>query len=120
MPSSDKILISRIDCVAAIGVTPEERTIRQRLSIDIEFTVDAASAAATDHLRDTIDYSRVARAAQEVCSSRDFHLIETVAELVAKRVLSDFPVARTRVLVRKISPVVEPPVGHVSVEVIRP
>ena len=30
----DKILIAGIDCVAAIGVTPEERTIKQRLSID--------------------------------------------------------------------------------------
>ena len=41
----DKILISAIDCVAAIGVTTEERTIKQRLSIDIEVWTDAARAA---------------------------------------------------------------------------
>ena len=30
----DKILVSDIDCVASIGVTPEERTMKQRLSVD--------------------------------------------------------------------------------------
>ena len=47
----DKILISSIDCVAAIGVTAEERTIKQRLSIDVEILTDAAPAAHTDSLR---------------------------------------------------------------------
>ncbi len=47
----DKILISSIDCVAAIGVTAEERTIKQRLSIDVELFVDAAKAARTDSLK---------------------------------------------------------------------
>src|SRR5215813_13297108 len=51
----DKILIHGIDCVAAIGVTSEERTIKQRLSIDIEILVDAARAAQNDSLKETID-----------------------------------------------------------------
>jgi dihydroneopterin aldolase len=55
----------------------------------------------------------------DVCRSRDFHLIETLAELLASRILSDFPVPQVRVLVRKISPVVEPRVSHVSIEIIR-
>ena len=56
----DKIVISSMDCVAAIGVTAEERTIRQRLSIDVEVLTDAAKAAVSDSLKDTLDYSRVA------------------------------------------------------------
>src|SRR5215471_12193126 len=83
----DKILISSIDCVAAIGVTAEERTIRQRLSIDVEVFVDAARAARADSLKDTIDYSRVATLVMDVCRGRDFHLIETLAELLAARIL---------------------------------
>jgi 7,8-dihydroneopterin aldolase/epimerase/oxygenase len=115
----DKILISAIDCVAAIGVTAEERTIRQRLSIDVEILVDAARAARLDSLKETIDYSRIATLVMEVCRSRDFHLIETVAELLANRILADFPTPQVRVLVRKISPVVEPRVSHVSIEIVR-
>jgi dihydroneopterin aldolase len=115
----DKILISAIDCVAAIGVTPEERTMKQRLSIDIEVLTDAAQAARNDSLKDALDYSRVAVLVMQVCQSGDFHLIETLAELLARRILSDFPTPQVRVLVRKISPVVEPRVNHVSIEIVR-
>ncbi len=115
----DKILVSSIDCVAAIGVTAEERTIRQRLSIDVEVLVDAARAARADSLKDTIDYSRVATLVMDVCRGRDFHLIETLAELLAARILAEFPTPQVRLLVRKISPVVEPRVSHVSIEIVR-
>lgn len=115
----DKILISAIDCVAAIGVTPEERTMRQRLSIDVEILTDSSKAAQNDSLKDTIDYSKVAILVMEVCRSRDFHLIETLAELLASRILSGFPTPQVRILVRKISPVLEPRVTHVSIEIVR-
>jgi len=117
--NTDRILISSIDCVAAIGVTPEERTIRQRLSIDIEMFLDTTPAARTDSLKDAVDYDQVAGAAAGICRSRDYHLIETVADKIAAKVLSDFPVSQVRVLVRKISPVVEPRVNYVSVEIVR-
>jgi dihydroneopterin aldolase len=115
----DKILIHGIDCVAAIGVTSEERTIKQRLSIDIEILVDAARAAQNDSLKDTIDYSKIATLVMEVCRSRDFHLIESLAELLAARILAGFPTPQARILVRKIEPVVEPRVDHVSIEIVR-
>jgi len=119
MKPMDKILISSIDCVAAIGVTAEERTIKQRLSIDVEIAVDSSKAATSDSLKDAIDYSRVAVLVMEVCRSRDFHLIETLAELLSSRILEGFPTPQVRVLVRKISPVVEPRVSHVSIEIVR-
>src|SRR5437870_3081333 len=115
----DKILIFAIDCVAAIGVTAEERTIKQRLSIDVEILVDAARAAQHDSLKDAIDYSKIAILVMQVCGSRDFHLIETLAELLAGQILGQFPTPQVRVLVRKISPVVEPRVNHVSIEIVR-
>src|SRR5262245_59835267 len=116
----DKILISSIDCVAAIGVTAEERTIRQRLSIDVEVLMDSARASRTDSLKETIDYAKVATLVMEVRRTRDFHLTETLAELLAARILPDFPTPHVRLLVRKISPVVEPRVSHVSIEIVRP
>ena len=115
----DKILISGIDCVAAIGVTPEERTMKQRLSIDVEISTDTARPAQNDSLKDALDYSQVATLVMDVCRSRDYHLIETVAELLATRILADFPAPQVRVLVRKISPVLEPRVNYVSVEIVR-
>src|SRR5262245_40510136 len=116
---SDKILINGIDCVAAIGVTPEERTIRQRLSIDVELLTDTAKAAKTDSLRGAIDYASVAAVVAEVCRMRDYHLIETVAESIADKILTGFPLSQVRIVVRKISPVAEPRVNYVSVEIVR-
>ena len=115
----DKILIAGIDCVAAIGVTPEERTMKQRLSIDAEIETDIRVSAHSDSLKDALDYSRVARRVMEICRSRDFHLIETVAQLIADRILEEFPAKQVRILVRKISPVLEPRVNYVSVEILR-
>jgi len=115
----DRILIAGIDCVAAIGVTPEERTMKQRLSIDVEIATDISQAARSDSLKDALDYSKVATVVTEVCRSRDFHLIETVAELLAGRILAEFLAPRVRILVRKISPVLEPRVKYVSVEIVR-
>jgi len=117
--TSDRILISGIDCVAAIGVTPEERVHRQRLSIDVELFTDTRKPAGTDSLKDAIDYAKVAKDVAEVCGARDYHLIETVAGQIVSRILGAYPVQKTRVLVRKISPVAEPRVSYVSVEILR-
>jgi 7,8-dihydroneopterin aldolase/epimerase/oxygenase len=118
--ASDRILISRIDCLASVGVTPEERALKQRLFVDLEFLVDAKKAARMDAIEDTIDYGKVAAAVAEVCASQPFHLIETIAERIADRVLSEFPTTGTKVLLRKIAPVSEPAVEYVSIEIVRP
>ena len=120
MDNPDRILISSIDCVARIGVTQEERTIPQWLSIDVEMFTNTSRPASTDSLKDAIDYAKVSMSVAEVCRSRDYHLIETVAEGIASKVLSDYPLTTVRVLVRKISPVAEPRVCYVSVEIVRP
>jgi dihydroneopterin aldolase len=116
----DKILIAGIDCVTAIGVTPEERTIKQRLSVDVELTTDTSHPALHDSLKDALDYSKVVHTVHEVCRSRDFHLVETVAELIAEKILREFRTPQVRVVVRKVSPVLEPHVNYVSVEIVRP
>jgi dihydroneopterin aldolase len=67
-----------------------------------------------------VDYDTVARTVAEVCSSREFHLIETVAEQIASRVLEMFNIAQVRIRVRKLSPIAAPLVDYVSVEIVRP
>src|SRR5262245_22220719 len=96
----DRILISAIDCVASVGVTPEERTMLQRLSIDVELFTDTAKPARTDSLKDAIDYDKVAKTVASVCRERAYHLIETLAEQIADRVRTSYPVPKVRILVR--------------------
>jgi dihydroneopterin aldolase len=56
----------------------------------------------------------------DVCAKQPYHLIETIAERIAERILADFPTPGTRVLVRKISPLTQPKAEYVSVEILRP
>lgn len=120
MTIPDKILISGMDCVATIGVSAEEQKTKQHLFIDIEFSADARISAKTDSIKDAVDYDTVAQAVAAVCASQPFHLIETVAERIASRLLEGFPISQVRVLVRKISPVPAPRVAYVSIEIVRP
>ena len=112
-------MISGMGCLTAIGVTAGERAVKQQLSIDVEFPVSGRPAD-TDSIHDAVDYDTVARTVAEVCASREFHLIETVAEQIAGRILEKFPVSQVRILVRKISPIEAPRVDYVSVEIVRP
>jgi dihydroneopterin aldolase len=120
MNPPDTILISKMDCLTAIGITAPERAVKQRLSIDLEFPCDTRAASRSDSIRDAIDYDTVAQTVAEVCASREFNLIETVAEQIASRVLERFPVSQVRVRVRKISPVAAPHVDFVYVDIVRP
>jgi len=120
MHPPDKILISRMDCLTAVGITAAERAIKQRLSVDLEFPCDAAAASRSDSIQAAVDYDRVAQTVQSVCASREFNLIETVAEEIAASVLGSFPISQVRVRVRKISPVPSPRVEFVYVEIVRP
>ena len=69
-------------------------------------SIDARKPAA-DRLPQGRDRLRQGRGGRRrsLRAAGDFHLIETVAELIAARVLAEFPTPQVRVLVRKISPV---------------
>ena len=116
---ADKLLVSDIDCVAAIGVSSEERAVKQRLSVDVEVTTDIRPAAQTDSLKDALDYARIVSIVVALAGSRDFHLIETFAETIAARVLSDVGSQTVRVVVKKLNPVLKSRVRFVSVEIVR-
>ena len=120
MTAPDRILISSMDCLTAIGVTAQERAVKQHLFIVLEYPVNGVRAAANDSIDDAVDYDIVARLVADICASQEFHLIETVAEQVAGRVLAQFSVSEVRVRVRKPSPLAAPRVAYVSVEIVRP
>jgi len=116
----DKIVVSGIDCVSAIGVGPEERTLRHRLSVDVEVSTDTRPAAMSDSLDDAVDYVGIVKIVVELAGEREYHLIETLAERIAARVLGDCGGLSVRVCVRKMPPPLDAGVGFVAVEIVRP
>ncbi len=101
---TDYVSVHDLSVSAVIGVHDWEREIEQTLVFSVEMlpeTADVRRAAASDNLADALDYSAVASAITAVVRDGKFHLIETAAERVAERLLTDFPVASLRLHVRK-------------------
>lgn len=98
---TDQLLIENLLLEALVGVHPHEKRIHQRIRLDLELTVDAARAAATDRLADALDYVAVReRLAMCVADSR-FALIETLAEHCAQVLLDQFPIRAVTLTIRK-------------------
>jgi dihydroneopterin aldolase len=98
---SDLIRIEGFRILCHLGVLPEERAREQEIIIDAELTIDLRRAAASDDLRDTVDYAAVCRTLQAVARRRRYCLIETMAETMASEALRSFALDRVRIRVTK-------------------
>ncbi|MCC7383013.1 MAG: dihydroneopterin aldolase [Deltaproteobacteria bacterium] len=116
-PDRVRLLGLRVD--ASIGVYPHERTFHQRLMIDIAVDADLHGAAASDDVRQTVDYDRLAAIARDVATDQHHQLIETVAVRIAERVLEALGARVAAVEVRVAKPGAVPDAADVAVEVRR-
>src|SRR5690349_4792401 len=70
------------------GVRDDERAQAQEFRVDIRVEADLTSAAASDHLEDTIDYRQLRAAAKEVIEGPSRKLLESLAGEIADRILA--------------------------------
>lgn len=78
----------RIDCV--IGVWEWERRITQSVYIDVDLGADIGDAAQSDRLEDTVSYKDIAVRITEIAREGRFHLVESLAEQVARSMMEEF------------------------------
>ncbi len=97
----DKIFLRELKIDTIIGIWDWERKIRQTIVIDLEMSADIAKAAATDDIKDTLDYKGVAKRVQQFVAESSFQLVETLAERIAGIIRDEFDVAWVRVQVHK-------------------
>jgi dihydroneopterin aldolase len=120
MPTTDKILINGLEFYAYHGASDQEQTVGHRYQVDARLTVDTRRAAATDHLTDTVSYSRVAKRMVEVATAEQFRLLETLAQRLADTVLAEFPTIKgIELRVQKMCPPMNAIVASVGVEITR-
>jgi dihydroneopterin aldolase len=96
------IRLRRLAIFARLGVDDHERVAVQRAEVDLTLWANLRPAADADELRVTVDYTRLYDTVQQVASARPYHLIEALAEAIAREIVSGFPVERVRVRVRKL------------------
>lgn len=98
----DKIFLNELKIETVIGIWEWERKIRQTVIIDLEMSADIAKAAATDDVKDTLNYKSVAKRIQSFVAESSFQLVETLAERIAAIVRDEFGVAWVKVRVNKV------------------
>lgn len=119
----DTIRLRGLRFFAVIGDLPHERTTPQPIEVDLEVEADLAAAAASDRLADGVDYRALHRAAADALEQETGeapHLIETLCERIARRVLAVPGVERVRVRCRKLWAALPGPADHVEIEIERP
>jgi dihydroneopterin aldolase len=87
---SDRIVLSNMVFQARHGVSADERTRSQPFEVDVELLLDLRPAGLSDDLARTVDYGEVFGICRAVVEEPGRNLIESIAESIAARILSDF------------------------------
>lgn len=97
----DRIFLRDLKTETIIGIYDWERKVRQTLSFDFEFPGDVRRAAKSDAIEDTLNYKSVAKKVLAFVEASEYHLVETLAENVARLILTEFGISWVRVTVSK-------------------
>jgi 7,8-dihydroneopterin aldolase/epimerase/oxygenase len=97
----DKIFLSALTVECIVGIWEWERRVKQTVIIDLEMATDIRRAAASDRIEDTIDYKRVAKRLLAYVGESQFNLVETLAEHIARVVVTEFGVSWVKVRLNK-------------------
>ena len=98
---TDELSVKGIECFAHHGVFDHERRDGQIFVFDLVLGVDTRPAAASDDLRDTVDYGSLVGSVQAAVQKDPVDLIETLAQRIADVCLLDDRVEWVRVTVHK-------------------
>ncbi len=112
----DRLILHDVAVACRLGVQEWERRTPQSVWIDLELAIDAARAASTDDVRQTVDYAQLVTSIKGLAQAQSYQLMETLAEAIASLVLRQSGTARVRVLVKKRA-LAE--VGYAAVEIER-
>lgn len=89
----------RIDTV--IGIFDWERRTTQTIILDLEMSADIARAAASDDIKDTLNYKAVAKRLMQFVGESRFQLVETLAERCTEIIREEFGVRWVKLTLNK-------------------
>ena len=97
----DEIALTGLRVFGRHGVYDEERRVGQDFVIDLVLRLDTRPAAASDDVADTVHYGELAEQVATIVGGDPVDLLETLADRIARQVLTDARVDTVRVTVHK-------------------
>lgn len=102
------------------GALKDEQNLGGKFEFDVDMYCDLSAAMESDSLKKTVDYEKVYAYIQQTVLERKYHLIEALANTIARGLLREFfNIEQVVVRVRKTHPPVRGMVDHVEVEITR-
>ena len=97
----DIIFLGGLEIETIIGIYDWERTIKQKIVLDLEMAFDIKKAATTDDINHTLDYKAVSDRVVNFVEASEYLLVETLIEEISKIILNEFPTPWVRITLNK-------------------
>ena len=118
-PPYDKIILRKMQFFGFHGVEDFEREQGQRFLVDVTCRKDLRLAGSTDDIGVTCNYAEIYSTVRRIVEGAPFKLIESVAELIAERILEIYPVCEITVQVSKPDVLLGGALDYAAVEIHR-
>lgn len=112
-----RVFVRDLELMASVGVYELEKRYEQRLIVSVDLLVLDDYDGQSDSLSAVLDYSSVVSGIRTIVESGHTNLLETLAERIAQRCLSDPRVMRA--VVRLEKPDIMPGCRTVGIEIVR-
>ncbi len=116
---TDRIALHGLRGRGRHGVLDRERQEGQTFLVDVVLGLDTRGAAASDDLKQTVDYGVMATRVVGVVEGEPVNLIETLAQRVADACLAEPLVEHVEVTVHKPEAPIRVPFEDVTVTIVR-
>jgi 7,8-dihydroneopterin aldolase/epimerase/oxygenase len=97
----DIVFLNDLRVQTVIGIFEWERRIQQTVAFDLEMAHDLRAAARSDSIEDCLDYKAVAKRVIGLVEASEFHLVEALADAVARTLIAEFQLPWIRVTLNK-------------------
>ena len=97
----DLILIDNLELLARIGISEEERSKTQRLTVTLELKPLQNFTTLEDRIEKAVDYFKVCERTKQIALESQCALLETLAEIIARTLIDEFAIQGIDVELRK-------------------
>lgn len=88
---NDKIILTDLEYLCALGCTAAERSVPQRVLCSVELDTDTTQAANSGELADSICWASAEELISQLVTGQEWVLVEQLANRTANTLLQSFP-----------------------------
>jgi dihydroneopterin aldolase len=101
---TDCVFVRGLEFEGNHGYTAAERRGTRRFRVNLTLELPLGAAAASDHIRDTVDYWKVSEVVVALGTKSTFKLLEALSGAIAAKIQELYPQAAVTIELEKLAP----------------